>query len=78
MQIDVFQISFILFNLLICSSPSSEFQRPGILIEKLMFSSVILKTELVASKLVKAGSHLPSSARFIGGLNKNFAFAYSF
>ena len=43
-----------------------------------MFSLVMLKTELVHSNELTANNHLPSSSKFIGGLNENFAFVYSF
>ena len=53
-------------------------QWPSIVNESLLFSSVTLKTELVASKEVTPNNHLPSSTEFIGGLNEKFPFANSF
>ena len=47
-----------------------EFQCPGIVIENELFSLVILKTEFVHSNELTAKSHLPSSTKFIGGLNE--------
>ena len=59
------------FNRLIFSSLYSGIHHPGLVIENFLFPSVILKTELVASKDVLANNHYPSSQRFLGGENKN-------
>ena len=48
------------------------------MIENELFSLVILKTEFVHSNEETPNNHLPSSSKFIGGLNENFAFVYSF
>ena len=48
------------------------------MIEDELFSLVILKTEFVHSNELTPKNHLPSSTKFIGGLNQKFAFAYSF
>ena len=64
------QTSNKLFSLLTYFSPFSGVQWPGVENEKLLFSSVIIKTEFVASKLVTANNHFPTSARFIGGLDE--------
>ena len=40
------------------------------MIENELFSLVLLKTEFVHSKELTAGSHFPSSAKFIGGLTE--------
>ena len=48
------------------------------LIENEVLSLAMLKTELVASKLVTAKNHLASSTKVIGGQNEKIAFAYSF
>ena len=37
-----------------------------------------IKIDFVHSKELTAESHFPSSTKFIGGLNRKFAFAYSF
>ena len=57
-------------NLLIVSAPPLENQWCGVEIENVLFSSVILKTNLLASKLVTHKNHLPSSKKFIGGDNE--------
>ena len=57
-------------SLLVFSAPALEHQSPGVEIEKVLFSSVILKTEFVATKLVTAINHLRPSHRFIGGENE--------
>ena len=49
---------------------SSGIQRLAVVIEKLLFSSNILKTEFVASKLLTANNNFPSSGKFIRGLNE--------
>ena len=41
------------------------------MIENELFLLVILKTEIVHSSEVTLNNHLPSSTRFIGGLNEN-------
>ena len=40
------------------------------MIEKELFSLVILKTEFVHSNEDTASNHLPSSTKFVGGLNE--------
>ena len=48
--------------------------RPNeMVIEKLLLSLVMLKTQLVASKLVTANKHFPSSASLIGVLNEKIS-----
>ena len=59
-----------LFSLLVIPSPPSGIHRSGVVIEKLLFSSVKLKMELVASKLVTANSQFHSSGRLIGMKNE--------
>ena len=48
------------FRLLISPSLPLGIRRFGVVFEKLLFSSVMLKTECVALKLVTGDSHLPS------------------
>ena len=55
---------------IIVSDHPLEYQCPGVITETLLFSSVIIKTELVASKEVTANNHLLSSAKYIGWLNE--------
>ena len=54
-------------SLLIVSATPLGDQRPGVVIGKLLFLIVILKSEFVASNEVTASNHLPSSIKFIGG-----------
>ena len=61
-------------NLLIISAPPPDVQLPNILVEKLLFSSVMLKTELIASKLATANNHFPSSEKFIVVLKEKVSF----
>ena len=70
--------SIILFKSLIVFSTALDSQRPGTVIEKLLFSLFILKTEFVHSKELTASNHLPSSTKLIGGENEKFSFVYSF
>ena len=51
-------------------SADLDFQQPGIVIGKLSFSLVILKTDFVASKEVTLYNHFYEE-RFIGELNEN-------
>ena len=53
-------------NLWIVSAPLLQVQLPGVVMEKLLFSLVVLKTELVASKEVIAINHFSYSTKFIG------------
>ena len=54
------------------SAPHLEGQWPGIVFGKLMFSAIILKTKLVASKHVTANNYfLFFSEGFFGELNEN-------
>ena len=55
--------------LLIVFAPPLEHHWPGVKIEKPLFSSVILKTQFVASEEGTAQSHVLPSERIIGGLN---------
>ena len=59
-----------IFIVLIVSSAPLEDQCLGIVIEKFLLSSVLSKTELVASKRVIPKSHHLSSGKNIGGLNE--------
>ena len=55
------------------STPPTADQRLDVEIERLSFSSVILGTELVASKLVTANKHFPSSEGFVVGEMEKFS-----
>ena len=55
-------------TLLRVSAPPLEHQRLGVKNEKQFFSSMIIETELVASKPGTGNSHFPSSKKFTGGL----------
>ena len=67
---------FYVCSLLIFGAPLLEDQYPGVVAKKLLFSQVISKTELVASKVVTANNYLPSSKRFIVGLNEKVFVAW--
>ena len=60
----------ILVSLLLSSSPTPDFQWPGTVIQKLLFSIVILKRRKVALKEVTGNSHFSSSTEFFGGLEE--------
>ena len=49
-------------------------QRFGVVIEQLLFSSIIIKMEFVASKEFTANSHFRSSQSFLLMEKKNFSF----
>ena len=54
-------------RLLTKAAPPLENQCPAAEVEKLSFSSLVIKTEFVFSKLVTSNSHFPSSERFFVG-----------
>ena len=60
-----------LFNLFVFSSEPHGSNDLELKLEKIFFLSVILKTDLVASKTFTANSRFPSSERFNEGLKAN-------
>ena len=60
--------------MLVSSSTFSGVTKLDVEIEKLLFSSVILKRDLVASKVVTANNHFTSSNKFIGDEKEKLSF----